>query len=378
MKKLRVMTVVGTRPEVIRLSRIIPKLDRYCSHTLVHTGQNYDYELNEIFFKDLGLRPPDRQLHVADPSQTASVAIAKIISSIDRLLQEYQPDAFLVLGDTNSGLSVIPAKRRKIPIFHMEAGNRCFDSRVPEEINRKIIDHTSDINLAYSDIARECLLHEGLPRDLVIKIGSPLREVITHYRPKIESSRILELLKLSKNNYFVASLHREENVDSHLRFRQLVSTLNAMCELYDSPVVFPAHPRSRLRAQELGLRFSERVLIIKPLNFTDYLQLQLNARAVLSDSGSISEESSILNLRALNLRETTERHEATEEGSPIMVDLTIESVSLALSILQNQSLDTSSVICPVTDYGSENVSEKVLRIIHSYVGYVNRVIWRTP
>jgi UDP-N-acetylglucosamine 2-epimerase len=374
MKKLKVMTVVGTRPEIIRLSRVMAQLDLHCDHVIVHTGQNYDYELNQIFFDDLGIRKPDHFLGAA--GGTAAETIANVIAGLDKLLLAEVPEALLVLGDTNSCLAVIPAKRRRIPIFHMEAGNRCFDMRVPEETNRRIVDHTADVNLTYSDIARECLLREGLPPDLVIKTGSPMAEVLSHYQEGIAKSDVLERLALSEGGYFVVSCHREENVDSDVSFVRLVALLNAVAERFDLPVIVSTHPRTQKRVQAKGVTFHSRVHLLKPLGFTDYVHLQISAKAVLSDSGTISEESSILNFPALNLRETQERHEAFEEASVMMVGLDIDRVMQGLSILDTQPRGENRLLRQVTDYSMPNVSDKVVRIIHSYTDYVNRVVWR--
>ncbi len=334
MNKLKVMTIVGTRPELIRLSRVIAKLDEYCEHILVHTGQNYDYELNQIFFEDLGIRKPDHFLNAAGVS--AADTIGKVISAVDEVLVNEGPDAMLVLGDTNSCLSVIPAKRRKVPIFHMEAGNRCFDMRVPEEINRRIVDHTADVNLTYSAIARECLLREGLASEMVIKTGSPMMEVLTHYRSKIDASDVLERLGLEEGRYFVVSAHREENVDADATFLRFVSLLNTVAEQYGLPVVVSTHPRTQKRINALAVRFHDQIKLLKPLGFSDYVKLQLSSKAVLSDSGTISEESSILNIPALNLREAQERHEAFEEAAVMMVGLDVERVLQGLAILESQ------------------------------------------
>ena len=374
MKKLKVVTVVGTRPEIIRLSRVLPKLDQYMEHILVHTGQNYDYELNEIFFNDLDIRKPDYFLGAA--GATAAETIGQMIIKIDPLLAEIQPEALLVLGDTNSCLSAIPAKRRKIPIFHMEAGNRCFDQRVPEETNRKIVDHTSDINMTYSDIAREYLLREGLPPDRVIKTGSPMFEVLNHYLPKIEASAILTELELTRFDYFVVSAHREENVDSDINFRKLVAILNGLAETYGKRVIVSTHPRTRKRVENLGVNFHDKVELMKPLGLTDYVHLQMQARAVLSDSGTINEESSILNFPALNLREAHERPEGMEEASVMMTGLELDRVHQGLAILADQKRGTERTLRQVGDYSMPNVSDKVLRIILSYTDYVNRVVWR--
>lgn len=374
MKKLKVMTVVGTRPEIIRLSRVMAKLDRFCDHIIVHTGQNYDYELNQIFFDDLKIRKPDHFLNAAGAS--AAETIGNVIASLDKYLLSEAPDALLVLGDTNSCLAVIPAKRRKIPIFHMEAGNRCFDMRVPEETNRRIVDHTADVNLTYSDIARECLLREGLSPDLVIKTGSPMAEVLDYYRQDIDRSEVLDQLGLKAGQYFVVSSHREENVDSDENFARLVNLLNSVAAKYQLPVIVSTHPRTQKRVQAMGATFHEKVKLLKPLGFTDYVHLQTSAKAVLSDSGTISEESSILNFPALNLRETQERHEAFEEASVMMVGLEVDRVMQGLSILETQPRGASRGLRQVADYSMPNVSDKVLRIIHSYTDYVNRVVWK--
>ncbi len=374
MKKMKVMTVVGTRPEIIRLSRVIARLDEYCDHVLVHTGQNYDYELNQIFFDDMGIRKPDHFLNAAGGG--AAETIGKVIIAVDSVLAAEKPDALLVLGDTNSSMSVLPAKRRKIPVFHMEAGNRCFDQRVPEEINRRIVDHTADVNLTYSSIARECLLSEGLPQDLVIKTGSPMAEVLAHYQPRIEASDVLERLQLSAGKFFVVSAHREENIDSDINFRKLVSLLNSVAERYGLPVIVSTHPRTQKRVDAMGATFHSMVQLLKPLGFSDYIKLQLSAKAVLSDSGTITEESSILNFPALNLREAQERHEGMEEAAVMMVGLEEQRVLQGLVILQNQPRGTERILRQVADYSMPNVSDKVLRIIHSYTDYVNRVIWK--
>jgi UDP-N-acetylglucosamine 2-epimerase len=374
MRKLKVMTIVGTRPEIIRLSRLIPKLDQHCDHVLVHTGQNYDYELNEVFFSDLGIRKPDSFLEAA--GTTAAETIGQVIMAADKAMQEHQPEALLLLGDTNSSLAAIAAKRRKIPIFHMEAGNRCFDFRVPEEINRRIVDHTSDINLTYSEIAREYLLREGLPPDQVIKTGSPMREVIEHYMPGIDESDVLERLGLSAQRYFVVSTHREENVDSPENLQKLFDIMNALAERYQEPVIVSTHPRTRKRMDALGLTAHPLVQFLKPFGFLDYIKLQTQARAVLSDSGTITEESSILNFPALNLREVHERPEGFEEASVIFVGLSIDRVLQGLSILATQPRGKERGLRLVTDYAPNNVSDKVLRIIQSYTDFVNRKVWR--
>jgi UDP-N-acetylglucosamine 2-epimerase len=376
MKKLKVTTVVGTRPEVIRLSRVLALLDKHCDHILVHTGQNYDYELNQIFFDDLGIRKPDYFLNSASESVSAANTIGNLITSVDKVLAEVQPDAMLVLGDTNSCLAVIPAKRYKIPIFHMEAGNRCFDMRVPEEINRKIVDHTADINLTYSTIARDYLLREGLPPDQVIKIGSPMYEVLHHYLPQIESSNILSKLGLVVQGYYVVSVHREENIESDRAFAKLVEILNAVAEENNLPVIVSTHPRTQKRIDAFGVRFHPRVQLLKPLGFFDYVNLQKSAKAVLSDSGTINEESSILNFPALNLREVHERPEGMEEASVMMVGLEIDRVRQGLDILYSQLRGSERGMQLVADYSISNVSDKVLRIIHSYTDYVKRVVWK--
>jgi UDP-N-acetyl-L-fucosamine synthase len=373
MKKLKVMTVVGTRPEIIRLSAVINKLEESnaIEHTLVHTGQNYDYELNEVFFKDFNLRKPDYFLNAA--TGTAVETIGNILVKIDPIFEEVKPDAFLVLGDTNSCLTAIGAKRRHIPIFHMEAGNRCFDQRVPEETNRKIVDHTADVNLTYSDIAREYLLREGFPSDRIIKTGSPMSEVLNSRKVDIESSDVLEKLELNEGNYFVVSAHREENINSEVNFLDLVESLNAIAEKYNMQVIVSTHPRTRKMIENKGVEFNPLVKTMKPLGFNDYVKLQIKAKAVLSDSGTISEESSILGFRALNIRQAHERPEAMEEASVMMVGLRKERILQGLEILETQEKDTLRI---VEDYRMPNVSEKVLRIILSYTDYVNRTVWR--
>jgi UDP-N-acetylglucosamine 2-epimerase (non-hydrolysing) len=376
MKKLKVMTVVGTRPEIIRLSRVLSALDQYCDHVLVHTGQNYDYELNQIFFDDLGIRKPNYFLNSAADSASAAETIGKLIIAVDQVLAEVNPQAMLVLGDTNSCLSVIPAKRRKIPIFHMEAGNRCFDMRVPEEINRRIVDHTADINLTYSAIARDYLLREGLPPDQIIKIGSPMYEVLHYYLPQIESSTILSELRLEMQNYFVVSAHREENIESEETFSKLVRVLNCLAEDKDLPVIVSTHPRTQNRIDKSGVKFHSKIKFLKPLGFFDYVRLQMSAKAVLSDSGTINEESSILNFPALNLREAHERPEGMEEASVMMVGLEVDRVRQGLDILNSQLIGADRSLRLVADYNMPNVSEKVIRIMHSYTDYVNRVVWK--
>lgn len=374
MKKLKVVTVVGTRPEIIRLSRVIAKLDAYCEHVLVHTGQNYDYELNEIFFQDLGIRKPDHFLNAAGAS--GAETIGNVIIAVDRVLAAVQPEALLVLGDTNSCMAVIPAKRRKIPTFHMEAGNRCFDMRVPEEINRRIVDHTADINLTYSTIARDYLLREGLPPDMIIKTGSPMFEVLNHYREGVEASDVLERLGLEAGKFFVVSAHREENVDSDKNFLKLVNVLNTVAEHYGYPVIVSTHPRTQKRVDVMGVTFHENVRLLKPLGFKDYNKLQLCAKAVLSDSGTINEESSILNFPALNIREAHERPEGMEEAAVMMVGLEVERVMQGLLVLEGQCSGEERSLRLVVDYSMPNVAEKVVRVIHSYTDYVNRVVWK--
>ena len=374
MKKLKVVTVVGTRPEIIRLSRVLARLDEHCEHVLVHTGQNYDYELNQIFFDDLGIRKPDHFLNAAGGS--AAETIGKIIIAVDGVLATELPDAMLVLGDTNSCMAVLPAKRRKIPVFHMEAGNRCFDQRVPEEINRRIVDHTADINLTYSSIAREYLLREGLPPDMVIKTGSPMAEVLAHYQPGIAASDVLSRLNLTEGQFFVVSAHREENIDSDMNFGKLVQVLNTVAEHYGLPVIVSTHPRTQKRVDALGVQFHANVQLLKPLGFTDYNRLQVSAKAVLSDSGTINEESSIMNFPALNLREAHERPEGMEEAAVMMVGLESVRVMQGLAILESQPRGDTRLLRQVADYSMPNVSDKVLRIIHSYTDYVNRVVWK--
>ncbi|WP_027308881.1 non-hydrolyzing UDP-N-acetylglucosamine 2-epimerase [Caloramator sp. ALD01] len=372
MKRLKVMTVVGTRPEIIRLSQVIKKLEESeaIDHILVHTGQNYDYELNEVFFKDLELKKPDYFLDAA--TGTAVETIGNILIKIDPILEKEKPDALLVLGDTNSCLCAIAAKRRHIPIFHMEAGNRCFDQRVPEETNRRIVDHIADINLTYSDIAREYLIREGFPIDRIIKTGSPMYEVIQAKMKDIEKSNVLERLGLEEGKYFVVSAHREENINSEENFMDLVESLNAIAEKYNLPVIVSTHPRTRKMIEAKGIKFNPLIQTLKPLGFNDYVKLQINAKAVLSDSGTISEESSILGLRALNIRQAHERPEAMEEASVMMVGLKKERILQALEVLETQKKDTLRL---VRDYSMPNVSDKVLRIILSYTDYVNRVVW---
>lgn len=373
-KKLKVMTIVGTRPEIIRLSRVLAKLDEHMEHVLVHTGQNYDYELNQIFFDDLDIRKPDHFLEAA--GSTAAETVGLIIAKADAVMAVEKPDALLILGDTNSCLAVYPAKRRKIPVFHMEAGNRCFDQRVPEEINRKIVDHTADINLTYSDIAREYLLREGLTADRIIKTGSPMFEVLTHYREKIDRSDVLERLSLTEGEYFLVSAHREENIESDRNFLKLVTILNTLAEEYGKRVIVSTHPRTRKRIDASGVVFNDRVELLKPLGFCDYVHLQMQAKAVLSDSGTINEESSILNFPALNIREAHERPEGMEEASVMMVGLEVDRVMQALAILEIQPRGGERSLRQVEDYSMPNVSDKVVRIMHSYTDYVNRVVWK--
>lgn len=374
MNKLKLMTVVGTRPEIIRLSRIMQTCDKYFEHTLVHTGQNYDYELNEIFFNDLGIRKPDHFLNAA--GATGAETIGNVIIGVDKILDKVQPEALLVLGDTNSCMAVLPAKRRKIPTFHMEAGNRCFDMRVPEEINRRIVDHTADINLTYSTIARDYLLAEGLPADLVIKTGSPMFEVLNYYKAKIEASNILNTLGLTEKEYFIVSAHREENINSDQNFLDLVDMLNAIADKYQYPVIVSTHPRTRNRIEELKIEFNPLVQLLKPLGFSDYNKLQLSAKATLSDSGTINEESSILNFPALNLRQAHERPEGMEEAAVMMVGLKSNRILQGLEILKSQQRGEERTLRLVEDYNMPNVSEKVARIILSYTDYVNRVVWK--
>lgn len=374
MKRLKIMTIVGTRPEIIRLSRVMAKLDLHTDHVVVHTGQNYDYELNQIFFDELGIRAPDHFLNAAGGS--VAETIGTIIAKTDGLIATEQPDAVLVLGDTNSCLAVIPARRRRVPVFHMEAGNRCFDDRVPEEINRRIVDHTADINLPYSTIARDYLIAEGLPPDRIIKTGSPMFEVLSHHRAAIESSNILARLDLKARDYFLVSAHREENVDSDRNLHALAASLNAVADTYGRPVLVSTHPRTRKRIEEADLKFGGLVQVMKPFGFIDFNALQLSARATLSDSGTISEESSILNFPAINIREAHERPEAMEEASVMMTGVGSERILQALNILESQPRGADRLLQIPKDYAVPNVSEKVVRIILSYTDYVRRVVWK--
>jgi len=374
MKKLKIATVVGTRPEIIRLACVLKKLDEHCDHILIHTGQNYDYELNEIFFDDLGIRKPDYFLGAA--GSTGAETIGNVIIEVDKVLEEIQPEAMLVLGDTNSCMALLPAKRRKIPTFHMEAGNRCFDQRVPEEINRRIVDHMADINLTYSSIARDYLLSEGLPADMIIKTGSPMFEVINTYRDEIEASEVLTKLNLEKHKFFVVSAHREENIDSDVNFLKLTDSLNLIAETYNIPIIVSTHPRTQKRIEVMGIKFHSLIRLLKPLGFKDYNKLQISAKAVLSDSGTINEESSIMNFPALNLREAHERPEGMEEAAVIMAGLGSERIMQGLAILESQPRDSKRLIRQVYDYSMPNVSDKIVRIIHSYTDYVNRIVWK--
>ena len=373
MKKLKVMTFVGTRPEIIKLSRVIAKLDIFTNHILVHTGQNYDYELNEIFFEDLDIRKPDYFLNAA--ASTATETIGKILIESDKILEKLNPEAVMVLGDTNSCMSLLAAKKRKIPTFHLEAGNRCFDMRVPEELNRKILDHAADINITFSSIAREYLFNEGLPKDMVIKVGSPMMEIINFYKDKVKGSEILSDLKLTKNNYFLVSLHREENINSK-NFYKISEILNTIANKYKMPIIVSTHPRTRKKIEEAKYRFNNQIKFLKPQNLSNYLKLQLNAKTVLSDSGTINEESSILNFPALNIREAHERPEAMEETSVMMTGINCERIIQCLEILSLQEKDKSREINLVSDYNVENFSEKILRIIMSYTDYTKKNTWK--
>ena len=374
MKKLKIMTIVGTRPEIIRLSRVIPKLDEFCDHILVHSGQNYDYELNAVFFKDLRIRKPNYFLNAAKKS--ASETIAEVIVKIDKIFEKLKPDAVLVLGDTNSCLSVIPAKKRQIPIFHMEAGNRCFDQRVPEETNRRIVDHIADINLTYSAIARDYLISEGIPADRVIKTGSPMYEVLSFYAKEINSSEILKKIKLGKNKFFLVSCHREENINSPEYFNNFVTMLNALAEDYGLPVIVSTHPRTRKEIETSKIDFNKKINFLKPLGFFDYVKLQQSSKVVLSDSGTINEESSILNFPALNIRDSHERPEGMEEGAVMMTAFNYQRIKQCIKILEFQSSCRKRLLLQVSDYSAPNVSDKIVRIIHSYIDYVNKVVWK--
>jgi UDP-N-acetylglucosamine 2-epimerase (non-hydrolysing) len=374
MKKLKIVTVVGTRPEIIRLACVIKKLDEYCEHILIHTGQNYDYELNEIFFDDLELRKPDYFLGAA--GSNGAETIGNVIIKVDKVLAEVKPDAMLVLGDTNSCMALLPAKRRKIPTFHMEAGNRCFDQRVPEEINRRLVDHMADINLTYSSIARDYLLSEGLPADMVIKTGSPMFEVLNTYREGIDNSDILMRLKLQEYGFFVVSAHREENIDCDKNFINLVESLNEIAKTYQKPVIVSTHPRTQKRFDAMKVKLNPLVRLLKPLGFKDYNKLQLSAKATLSDSGTINEESSILNFPALNIREAHERPEGMEEAVVIMTGLKKERIMQSLAIIDKQPRNNQRLMRQVYDYSMPNVSDKIVRIIHSYTDYINRVVWK--
>jgi len=373
-EKLKIVTVVGTRPEVIRLACVIKKLDLHCDHILVHTGQNYDYELNEIFFEDLEIRQPDYFLNAAGSS--GAETIGNVIIQFDKILIDIKPEAVLVLGDTNSCMALLSAKRRKIPTFHMEAGNRCFDQRVPEEINRRLVDHMADINLTYSGIARDYLISEGLPADMIIKTGSPMFEVLKTYKKGIDSSDILSRLNLKPREFFVVSAHREENIDSDKNFINLIDSLNEVALTYKIPIIVTTHPRMQQRVDALDIEFNSLIHFLKPLGFKDYIKLQLSSKAVLSDSGTINEEASILNFPALNIREAHERPEAMEEGAVIMTGISKERIIQALSVIINQPRDDNRMIREVGDYSMPNVSDKVVRIIYSYTDYVNRVIWK--
>jgi UDP-N-acetylglucosamine 2-epimerase len=374
MKKLKIVTVVGTRPEIIRLACILKKLDEHCEHILIHTGQNYDYELNEIFFDDLGIRKPDYFLGVA--GTTGAETIGNVIIKVDKVLEEIQPEAMLVLGDTNSCMALLPAKRRKIPTFHMEAGNRCFDQRVPEEINRRLVDHMADINLTYSSIARDYLLSEGLPADMIIKTGSPMFEVLNTYCDGIDSSDVLTRLGIKEYEFFVVSAHREENVDSDKNFLNLMESLNAIAEIYQMPIIVSTHPRTQKCIDEMKVELNPMIQLLKPLGFKDYNKLQISSKAVLSDSGTINEEASIMNFPALNLREMHERPEGMEEAVVIMTGLEKERIMQSLAIIDNQPRGEQRLMRQVSDYSMPNVSDKVVRIIHSYTDYVNRVVWK--
>ena len=375
MRKLKLITIVGTRPEIIRLSRVLPMLEKHCDHTLIHTGQNYDYELNKIFFEQLLLKAPSIFLNCAEDTKSSSEVISNIIKKVDTVLEEIKPEAILVLGDTNSCLSVIPAKRRKIPIFHIEAGNRCFDCRVPEEINRKIVDHTADINLTYSSIAREYLLREGLPPDQIIKVGSPMKEVLDYYAPKIKESKIVSDLGLEENNYFLISLHREENIEDKNNFKKLILSLNNLANDYKKPIIFSTHPRTRKKIQKENIKFNKLIKLTKPLGFLDYVKLQISSSCVLSDSGTITEEASILGFHAINIRENHERPEGMEEATVIMSGLDYIRIKQSIDLLSNLTKDHIDRKI-VNDYNVEKLSEKIIKIIYSYTDYVNKYVWR--
>ena len=374
MEKLKIVTVVGTRPEIIRLACVFKKLDEHCEHILIHTEQNYDYELNKIFFDDLGIRKPDYFLGAA--GATSSETIGNVIIEVDKILEEIRPEAMLVLGDTNSCMALLPAKRRKIPTFHMEAGNRCFDQRVPEEINRRLVDHMADVNLTYSSIARNYLLSEGLPADMIIKTGSPMFEVLNTYLDGINSSDVMTRLQIKKYEFFIVSAHREENIDSDKNFLNLIESLNAIAEIYQMPIIISTHPRTQKRIDEIKVELNPMIRLLKPLGFKDYNKLQIFAKAVLSDSGTINEESSILNFPALNIREAHERPEGMEEASVIMTGLGKERIIQSLAIIVKQPRGEKRLMRQVSDYSMPNVSDKIVRIIHSYTDYVNRVIWK--
>ena len=376
MKKLKVVTIVGTRPELIRLSKVIKKLDETTEHTLVHTGQNYDFELNKIFFKDLNIRKPNFFLDIANGSKTVANTIGNLITKIDKILVMIKPNAVLVLGDTNSSLSVLAVKKRKIPIFHMEAGNRCFDQRVPEEINRKVVDHISDINLTYSDISRDYLIKEGFPPDQIIKTGSPMVEVINSHKKKILNSKILSKLSIKPKKYLVLSSHREENIEENHQFTKLINLINTLADKFKFPIICSTHPRTMNKFSAKKIKFHPKVRVCKPFGFIDYMKLQLDSFAVLSDSGTITEDSSILNIPALNIRETHERPEGMEEAAVMMVGLNTDRVLQGLSILKSQQNSKNRILNIVSDYDTPNVSEKIIRIIHSYTDYVNRVVWK--
>jgi len=372
--KIKLVTIVGTRPEIIRLSRVISKLNDFCEHILVHTGQNYDYELNEVFFNDLEIKKPDYFLNAA--GNTTAETIGQVIIEIDKVFEKVEPDAILVLGDTNSCISVIPAKKRQIPIFHMEAGNRCFDQRVPEETNRRIVDHVSDINLTYSSIARDYLIAEGIPADRVIKTGSPMYEVLSFYEKKINSSRILSDLQLTKNEYFVVSCHREENINPAKQFNDFIGVLNLLAGDYKIPIIVSTHPRTRKELEKNTISFNKKIIFMKPLGFFDYIKLQKSAKTVLSDSGTINEESSILNFPALNIRDSHERPEGMEEASVMMVGFNYERIKQCIEILKYQDSGEKRLLRQVEDYRTSNVSDKVVRLIHSYIDFVNKVVWK--